>query len=311
LVFVKSFLVAALVVFFPFLVTSAQNSAGAGAERASKSLLIVAHPDDEYELAGTVYRIAQELGGAVDQVIITDGEGGFRYSSLAARYYGVNLTDESVGRANLPRIREREAREAAKVLGIRHQWFLGEHDDHFTVDVKEALAMWDVPKVSGELNKTLRNGKYDFVFLLLPTAEDHGEHKAATLLALQAVDSLPPTERPALIAAQAGPQREVVFAPLEGYPITATTTVQAPFHFDRDTHFGFRDSLSYQIVVDWVIAEHKSQGLFQTKPGQDRFENFWLFDANSLTTTSRAARLFGEISPDAQHVSTAAANAAK
>jgi hypothetical protein len=41
-------------------------------------LLVVAHPDDEYEVAGTVYRISKELSGTVDQVIITDGEAGYR-----------------------------------------------------------------------------------------------------------------------------------------------------------------------------------------------------------------------------------------
>ena len=40
----------------------------------ARVLLIVAHPDDESEMAGTVYRIARELSGAVDQVIISDGE---------------------------------------------------------------------------------------------------------------------------------------------------------------------------------------------------------------------------------------------
>ena len=299
----KSFWVIALVVLFPFLATSAQNSAGGGRAHAPKSLLIVAHPDDEYELAGTVYRIATELGDVVDQVIITDGEGGFRYSSLAARYYGVNLTNEQIDRANLPRIREQEARQAAKVLGIRHQWFLGEHDDHFTVNVKEALAMWNIPKVSAELDATLRNGRYDFVFVLLPTADDHGEHKAATLLALKAVEALPQADRPTVIAAQASPKTDLKYTSLESYPITATTTATPVFDFDRDAHFGFHNALSYQIVVDWVIAEHKSQGLFQTKAGQDRFESFWLFSTNSAVNVSRAEKLFHEIPLTAEHVS--------
>jgi hypothetical protein len=56
-------------------------------------------------------------------------------------------------------------------------------------------------------------------------------------------------------------------------------TPNALFHFDRDAHFGYRDSLNYQIVVDWIIAEHKSQGLFQNRCLQDRFEHFWVFRA--------------------------------
>jgi N-acetylglucosamine malate deacetylase 2 len=111
-------------------------------------LLIVAHPDDEYEVAGTVYRITKELSGTVDQVIITDGEGGFRYSLLAGRYYKFDLTNEPVGRKKLPGIREREARRAGNILGIRHQWFLHEPDEHFTLDAEEVLQKsWNTKRV--------------------------------------------------------------------------------------------------------------------------------------------------------------------
>jgi hypothetical protein len=49
--------------------------------------------------------------------------------------------------------------------------------------------------------------------------------------------------------------------------------------------------------VDWVIAEHKSQGLFQTRCRQDRFENFWLFSVNRTSATGRAESLFAAIAP--------------
>src|SRR5580704_8744819 len=38
----------------------------------AKVLLVVAHPDDEYTFAATVDRIAKELNGTVDQVVITN-----------------------------------------------------------------------------------------------------------------------------------------------------------------------------------------------------------------------------------------------
>jgi len=56
---------------------------GEMARKPVRVLLVVAHPDDEYEVASTVYRISKELFGTVAQVIITDGEAGYRYSSLA------------------------------------------------------------------------------------------------------------------------------------------------------------------------------------------------------------------------------------
>ena len=91
------------------------------ARKPVRVLLVVVHPDDEYEAASTVYRISKELFGTVDQVIITDGEAGYRYSSLAdssGPYYGINLTNETVGRSRLPGIRKDEARRAGRILGI-------------------------------------------------------------------------------------------------------------------------------------------------------------------------------------------------
>ena len=47
----------------------------AQAHRQPKVLIVVAHPDDEYAFAATIYRITRELGGIADQVIITNGGG--------------------------------------------------------------------------------------------------------------------------------------------------------------------------------------------------------------------------------------------
>jgi N-acetylglucosamine malate deacetylase 2 len=246
-----------------------------------------------------VYRIARELAGWVDQIVITDGEGGYRYSLLANRYYGVNLTDESPGRANLPRIREAEARGAARILGIRHLWFLKERDDHFTLSTDEALKSWRTQRVLAELVERLREGHYDVVFVLLPTAGTHGQHKAASLLALKAVEQLPVNERPAVIGAEANPENTASYAALSAYPITAAISSAPQFHFDRDTRFGFQNALSYEIVVDWVIAEHKSQGLFQTKCGHDRFEDFWVFALSGDSSLSRTRALFRRIAAPA------------
>ena len=278
---------------------TAQNS-GSSPKKARggiRVLLVVAHPDDEYEVAGTVYRISKELSGTVDQLIITKGEAGYHYASLADRYYGINLTNESVGRSRLPRIRREEARRAGRILGIRHQWFLNENDDHFTLDADEVLSRtWHAERVSEKIQERLRKGHYDFVFVLLPADDTHGEHKAASILTLKAVERLPPGQRPVLLGAQAGKNDSETFHALPGYSLTATNTARSQFQFDRDIRLGYRASLSYQIVVGWVIAEHKSQGLFQTRCRQDRFENFWLFTMNRESASNEAALLFATIS---------------
>lgn len=307
------FLGPVVIVFLLLVSADAQNSAPLHASEGApmRALLIVAHPDDEYEMAGTIYRITQELSGVVDQVIVTDGEAGFRYSSLASRYYGVNLTDETTGRAELPRIREEETRRAGRILGIAHQWFLNERDDHFTLSADDALKSWRSQRVLADLTERLRKGRYDLVFVLLPAQDTHGGHKAATILALQAVEQLPEAQRPIVVGAEAAPKEAVSYAALVGYPITATISPAPQFHFDRDVHFGFRDSLSYEIIVDWVIAEHKSQGLFQSKCGQDRYENFWIFALGGNALLSRAEAFFEKISDESRTAGETASSGAR
>jgi N-acetylglucosamine malate deacetylase 2 len=178
-------------------------------------LLVVAHPDDEYEMAATVYRISKELSGTVDQLIITDGEAGYRYSSLAEQYYGVKLADETDGRKQLPRIRREEARRAARILGIEHQWFLNEKDEHFTLDAREVLEKsWNQEHVRKAIVQRLKQGHYTYVLVLLPGANTHGAHQAASLLALEAVEQLSPKDRPAVLGAQAANTEKATYQPL-------------------------------------------------------------------------------------------------
>jgi N-acetylglucosamine malate deacetylase 2 len=269
----------------------------ASAAHPSRILLVVAHPDDEYDMAATVYCITTELHGMADEIIITDGEAGYHYSSLAERYYGVPLASESASRARLARIRVEESRRAAKVLGIRHQWFLGERNIPFTQSQDEPLYhSWQTERILQAISQRLKEGRYDFVLVLLPEAETHGEHKAATILALEAVKSLPDENRPVILGAAAGNSTQHLYDPIPDQPLTQTLSAEPEFHFDRNVHFGYQQSLSYQIVVDWVIAEHKSQGLFQTKCLQDQFENFWIFQIVGPKGAKKAAALFAAVS---------------
>ena len=128
-----------------------------------KVLIVVAHPDDEYALAATVYRITHELGGIADQVVITNGEGGYRYSTLAESVYRVSLTRESDGRANLPSIRKAETRRAGEILGIRQHHFLDQRDSGFADNAAEAdTGNWDRRHIVSTLSSLLRREGYDF-----------------------------------------------------------------------------------------------------------------------------------------------------
>ena len=296
--------------FLTFFLAAPGKSQPARTQARPRALLVVAHPDDEYEMAGTVYHLAKELSGRIDQLTITDGEAGFHYSSLAERYYGLKLTDEADGRKELPHIRREEARRSARILGIDHQWFLNQKDDHFTLDADEVLQKsWNRQHVLRVILERLRQGHYDYVFVLLPVASTHGAHKAASILTLEAVEQLPANNRPVVLGALAANSAEETYAPLSQYPVTAAVTTTAPLHFDRDAHFGYNSSLTYQIVVDWMIAEHKSQGLFQNRCRQDRFENFWVFrTGRDLPNNSSEIFSGGQMDGDAHPVRAASSD---
>jgi hypothetical protein len=130
-----------------------------------------------------------------------------------------------------------------------------------------------------------------------------GAHQAASILTLEAVSQLLVDDRPIVLGTHAAATSEETFAALSQFAITQPVNAGPSLHFDRDSRFGYNNSLTYQIVVDWVIAEHKSQGLFQNRCRQDRFENFWVFRAgkdlpdNSSNIFSGSRTMGGDAGP--------------
>jgi len=288
----------ALIAALPSCAGDSRGQAAAEAPPLSV-LVVVAHPDDESALAATMYRIAVELHGVVDELVITNGEGGYRYSTLAEPYYGLHLTDEAVGRARLPAIREEELRRATRILGVHELILLRQLDLRFTRDPSEPLLrIWDVPAIERALDHQLASRHYDAVIGLLPVPETHGHHQAATILALRAVGRLAADQRPLVLGVMpAATAERPPYAALAPYPETAPLADAPRFHFDRDHHFGQQDLLSYQIIVSWEIAEHKSQGTLQLAVGKDRFENFQLFALSGTAAPARATALFARLAP--------------
>lgn len=261
---------------------------------SGKLLIVVAHPDDEYAFAAATYRLVRELGWTADQVTVTDGESGYRYATLAERYYGVVLTQEGDGRARLASIRKEEALRAGKVLGIRQHYFLDQKDLGFATDAAAAeTGNWDRGKLRGFLSGLLTRERYDAIFTLLPTAETHGHHRAAAILALETVSNLLDGDRPLIfgIEPRAKSDPPAAFTGLPAQPVTRTADPAPVLMFDRASSFGYRNALNYQIVVNWVIAEHKSQGLFQNDYSRHEFEQFWLFEASGKDAIERLPRL--------------------
>ena len=314
----KSF-VLQLTVLVSILLAGCAHSARNPATNAPplKALIVVAHPDDEYFFAATTFRIARELGGRVDQVVITNGESGYKYSLPADKIYGIDgLSTEAVGRKRLPEIRKNELMGSGKILGINEHIFFDQPDFGYTKDPTEVFQKWEKrEKIISAIEQRLRDGNYDIVLTVLPTTATHGHHQAATHLALEAAARIPEANRPLVFGAWNETQtgvprpndpdqkeemdaaRAYVGAP--GFPLS-TPFADLKLQFDRSARFGFKGHLNYHIWVNWMIAEHKSQGLFQTYFYREDLENFRLFlDGRPATPElkARAEHIFEAIRP--------------
>ena len=77
-------------------------------EETLKVLGVIAHPDDETSFSTTWFSLAKLTGGKSDLLVITNGEGGYKYSTLGEFIYNTELTEEKNGRKKLPSIRKKE-----------------------------------------------------------------------------------------------------------------------------------------------------------------------------------------------------------
>jgi N-acetylglucosamine malate deacetylase 2 len=264
-----------------------------------KVLVVVAHPDDETAMAAVIYKVTHELNGQVDQCVITNGEGGYKYSTLAEAYYGLELTDEVVGRANLPRIRKQELMNAGKIIGTHNIFFLDQKDAHYGLDEHEPLdTSWNVAWISTRLKEIMTTTHYDFVFCLLPVPETHGGHKAASLLALRTVQSLPQSIRPVILGCSVSSQKDSTktsFKQLKDYAETKVDAGSPSYSFDMTTPFGYHNKLSYKIIVNWEIAEHKSQGTMQLAMNMGDNEDYWFFAINRPEDKAKCKAFFDSL----------------
>ena len=262
-------------------------------------LIVDAHPDDEGAYAATIYKITHDLHGTVDLVVITDGQGGYKYSTLAEPYYHLKLTDEKIGRKYLPAIRHKEQEAAGKVLGLHHIFFFDQRDNRYTLNPHEVLdSNWNIPYVKSHLKQILESGHYDYIFALLPTDSTHGHHKAATILALTAVKDLPANVPHPIVLGGTDLRKGDSPKPFTGlteFPITHISDGVPTYSFDRTQSFGFHHALNYKIIVNWDIAEHKSQGTEQLGMNQGDLEEFYYFDMNPLEGRERAKQLFDRL----------------
>jgi len=66
-------------------------------------------------------------------------------------------------------------------------------------------------------------------------------------------------------------------------------------NFAARSHSAITTSLNYQIIANWVIAAHKSQGLFQMDASRHDVERFWRFEVSGAGSEQAANKLFEQL----------------
>ncbi|CAF4898505.1 unnamed protein product, partial [Rotaria sp. Silwood2] len=80
-------------------------------------LVVIAHPDDETLFGGFLHALTHKLNASVHLVCVTNGEGGNRHAGLSESFYGnLKLSEETIGRKHLPRIRQQELFGSGRIV---------------------------------------------------------------------------------------------------------------------------------------------------------------------------------------------------
>lgn len=257
-------------------------------------LLVTAHPDDDALFSATVFKTSHLLDGDVDLAVMTNGEGGYKYSTIGNYLYNLQLDKEEIGREYLPGIRKKEVIAGGEIVGIRNYYFFDQVDDEYSLDVGRPLNAWDKDWIIERLQTILKSESYDFVFTMMPVEETHAHHKASAVLALRAVEKLEPENRPLVLSTTILRDKSdtTAYTMLAGYPITRINREISPFTFDRTRKFGHNDRLDYNIIANWVIAEHKSQGTMQQFMDVGKVEQYWYYGINPEAGVKKVRAFF-------------------
>jgi LmbE family N-acetylglucosaminyl deacetylase len=274
----------------------AMGRARADVQDWPRVLVVVPGPGDDCECAVSLYRIVHELGGVVDEAVMSAGDSSAGMSRAAEAYYQVSRSSGDGGLSRLGQIRREEAVHSGRVLGIRRHYFL-DLMDHPASGVEDVLRCWDAESGCRQLATVMEAGDYRFVITLLPAEDSDAMRKATALLVLQAAGRLPARRRPALLAVRAAGLSEtpLSFPELRGYPVTRTTNDTPVFTVNRLDALDPKTDLDYTMIANWALAEHKSRGLLQAAHSRDAHEQFWSFDATDMRGLVEVQELFTEL----------------
>lgn len=154
----------------------AQTPPKQGAELLKTDLLaVLAHPDDETGMAGTLAAYALGKTSVVAAVYCTRGEG------------GGNMVGTHSGRA-LGHLREAELRDCLNTLGVRYCYFLDCLDWAYTESAAATFQKWNKEETLAQLVRLVRALRPDVILTMNPAPNpgQHGHHQAAGILAIEA-----------------------------------------------------------------------------------------------------------------------------
>ena len=140
-------------------------------------LVVVAHPDDEIEVAAYLAKAIEQEHKRVAVIYTTRGNSG---GNAAGQEQANALAD----------IREMEARHSLGSYGITLAWFLHGSDTP-GADVLHSLEQWGHGKALDEIVRLVRLTRPEVIFTWMPNydvGENHEDHQAAGVLATEAFD---------------------------------------------------------------------------------------------------------------------------
>ncbi len=143
-------------------------------------LLVLAHPDDETNLSGTLAMHIHQ-GTPVTYVCLTLGEMGRNMGSPII-----------ANRVTLPMIRKKELEQSCESIGIEDLRMWGYHDKMVEFE-DQALLAHRVKETIEELNPSL-------IITFYPGFSVHPDHEACGRAVIRAVESLPEESRPTVHA---------------------------------------------------------------------------------------------------------------
>jgi LmbE family N-acetylglucosaminyl deacetylase len=140
-------------------------------------LLVLAHPDDDTDVATYLWRAVLDEGKRVAVVVTTRGNSGGNAVGM----------EQSKALAD---VREIEARRSLAAHGITNVWFMRASDTP-TQDVLHSLETLGHGAALEEVVRIVRLTRPDVILTWLPAyvaGENHGDHQAAAVVATEAFD---------------------------------------------------------------------------------------------------------------------------